>query len=247
MNINRYLESTYLKTSEKANITDDETLQIIKTIIHEAIDYRFKLIMVRPKFVSLAKKMIQESKSKVLVGTVIGFHEGTYTIDQKIKEATLAIKNDADDLDFVLNYKAFLKGDLDLVKEEILKCTKLVVHHQKTIKWIIEIAALTNTQIISVTKLIREVVLANFDQKYASKVFIKSSTGFYKTADGRPNGATIEGIEIMLKNSFPLPIKAAGGVKTTNDALKMIKLGVTRIGTSSAKAIVDKHNINSDY
>ncbi len=247
MNINRYLESTYLKTSAQANITDDETLQIIKTLIQEAVDYRFKLIMVRPKFVSLAKKMIQESKSKVLVGTVIGFHEGTYRIDQKIKEATLAIENDADDLDFVLNYKAFLKGDVDVVKEEILSCTKLVLSSKKTIKWIIEIAALTNTQINTITNLIREVILANFDQKYASNVFVKSSTGFYKTVDDKPNGATIEGIKIMLKNAFPLPIKAAGGVKTPNDAIKMIKLGVTRIGTSSAKAIVDKHNINSDY
>ncbi len=51
----------------------------------------------------------------------------------------------------------------------------------------------------------------------------------------------------MQKNAFPLPIKAAGGVKTHDDALKMIKLGVSRIGTSSAKAIMNKQNINSDY
>ncbi len=243
----QYLESTYLKTSVQSNSTDSETLLAVKELIQEAIHYNFKLVMIRPEFVVLAKKMITEAKSNVLVGTVIGFHEGTNTIEQKLEEAKLAIKNNVDDLDFVINYTTYLHGDIDLVKKEVFECTKLVLEHHKTIKWIIEIAALTNEQIASITTLIKAVVLSNFGEKSASKVFVKSSTGFYKTKDNKPNGATFEGIEIMQKNASPLPIKAAGGVKTYDDALKMIKLGVSRIGTSSAKAIMNKKNINSDY
>jgi deoxyribose-phosphate aldolase len=247
MNINQHLESTYLKTSEQAGCTDIDTTRIVTSLIEEAIDNHFKLVMVRPKFVKLAKKMIHEAKSKVLVGTVIGFHTGINTVEQKLKEATIAIEHNADDLDFVINYPAFLNGDVALVKEEVLTCTNLVLKNQKTIKWIIEIAALTDAQIITITQLIRDIVLDNFDTKDIDNVYVKSSTGFYKTENNKPNGATVHGIEIMLKNASPLPVKAAGGVKTYDDALKMINLGVSRIGTSSAKAIIDKENINSDY
>jgi deoxyribose-phosphate aldolase len=245
--MNQYLESTYLKTSAQTNSTYDEIIQAVKELIEEAIHYNFKLTMVRPEFVSIAKKMITEAKSNVLVGTVIGFHEGTNTIEQKLEEAALAIKNNVDDLDIVLNYTAFLNGNIDLVKKEVLECTKLVLEHHKTIKWIIEIAALTNEQIVGITTLIKSIVLLNFGKENASNVFIKSSTGFYKTKNNKPNGATLEAMELIVKNATPLEIKAAGGVKTYDDALKMINLGVSRIGTSSAKAIMNKQNINTDY
>ena len=246
MKINQYLESTYLKTPSQSNFTDSETEEIVIKLVQEAIDNHFKLVMIRPAFVKLAKKIIHKGASNVLVGTVIGFHEGTQSIEEKLKEAKIAIENGADDLDFVINYHAFLKGNIELVKEEVLRCTTLVLAHQKTIKWIIEIAALSTMQIAALSKLIKNIVQDNFEKELVAKVFVKSSTGFYKTMNNKPNGATLEGIEMMLKNAFPLPIKAAGGVKTHSDALKMIKLGVSRIGTSSAKAILDKQNINSD-
>jgi len=247
MKINQFLESTYLKTSAQASITDDETLQIVKSLVKEAIDNRFKLVMIRPKFVSLAKQLVKIEKSNTLVGTVIGFHEGTDTIPQKIREAKIAIKNDVDDLDFVVNYTSFLKGNIDHVKNEVYECTKLVLEANKTIKWIIEVAALSNTQIITLTKLIRDIILTNFDEKYVASVFVKSSTGFYVAQDNKPNGATFEAIELMIKNASPLPIKAAGGVRSYEDALKMITLGVTRIGTSSAKNIMNKPKNNTNY
>ena len=76
---------------------------------------------------------------------------------------------------------------------------------------------------------------------------MKSSTGFYKIQDNAPNGATIATIKLMIENSFPLPVKAAGGVRTYNEAVEMIKLGVKRIGTSAAKATVTGENATSDY
>ena len=84
-------------------------------------------------------------------------------------------------------------------------------------------------------------------EKEYEKVFVKSSTGFYKTPEGMPNGATVPTIKLMLENSFPLPVKAAGGVRTYEEAVEMIQLGVKRIGTSAAKAIVTGEISNSDY
>ncbi len=247
MNINTFLESTYLKTSEQANTTDSETLDIITELIQEAIEYQFKLVMIRPEFITEAKRMIKKEQSKVLVGTVIGFHEGTNTIEQKIKEAKATIDNGVDELDVVINYSAFLEGNINLVKDEIKQCTKLVLDANKTIKWIIETAALTNDQIITLTKLIRDTILTNFGNECVTSVFVKSSTGFFKTEDNKPNGATFETIALMVKNAAPLSVKAAGGVRTYDDALKMITLGVTRIGTSSAKKIVLKQKTNINY
>ena len=101
----------------------------------------------------------------------------------------------------------------------------------------IEVAALNDKEIIQLSALIKNIVIANFKEQQYESVFVKSSTGFYKTEDGKPNGATVPGIKLMLENSFPLPVKAAGGVRTYEEAIEMIALGVKRIGTSSAKAI----------
>jgi deoxyribose-phosphate aldolase len=247
MNIKQYLDSTYLKTPAQAGLSVVENTEIVKKFIQEAIDESFKLIMIRPDMVSLAKKMIAKANSKVLIGTVIGFHEGTNLLQEKLDEANKAITDGADDLDFVCNYEAFKKGEIDLVKNEILQATKLGLQHHKTVKWIIEVAALNSDQIIQISALIKNVVMSNFNEDYYNSVFVKSSTGFYKTENNLPNGATVSSIIMMLENCSPLPVKAAGGVKSYDEAIEMIRLGVKRIGTSSAKAIANEEISTSDY
>lgn len=247
MDIKQFLDSTYLKTPEQAGLSFEENKKIVQGFISEAIEERFKLIMIRPDMVSLAKKMISEAKSKVLIGTVIGFHEGNKSLEEKLSEATKAIEDGADDLDFVCNYELFKSGHANLVKEEVLKCTHLGLSHHKTVKWIIEVAALSDQQIIQLSALIKNVVLSNFKEDYYASVFVKSSTGFYKTQHNKPNGATVPSIIMMLENSAPLSVKAAGGVRTYQEAVEMINLGVKRIGTSSAKAIAKGFIADGNY
>jgi len=247
MDIKQYLDSTYLKTPEQSGISDAENEKIVKGFVKEAIDENFKLIMIRPNMVKIAKEMIGKSNSKVLVGTVIGFPEGTFSLESKLEEAKVAIADGADDLDFVCNYEAFKNGEIDLVKEEILKCTQLGLSFHKTVKWIIEAAALNNQQIMQLSCLIKNCIITNFSEENFNSVFVKSSTGFYKTENNLPNGATVENIVIMLENASPLPVKAAGGVRTLEEAEEMIRLGVKRIGTSSAKAIADGKSSEGNY
>ena len=247
MKIQQYLDSTYLKTPDQASLSVKENTKVVEVFIQEAIDEGFKLIMIRPDMVKLASKMIKEANSNVNIGTVIGFPEGTYSIDEKLVEAQKAIEDGADDLDFVCNYEAFKRGEIDLVKNEILEGTKLGLAHHKIVKWIIEVAALNANQIIQLSALIKNVVMSNFKEECYPSVFVKSSTGFYKTEDGLPNGATVPTIIMMLENASPLSVKAAGGVRTFDEAIEMIRLGVKRIGTSSAKAIVSGQIANDDY
>ncbi|MCW1147152.1 deoxyribose-phosphate aldolase [Flavobacterium lacisediminis] len=247
MNVKQYLDSTYLKTAAQANLSENENTEVVINCIQEAIDNDFKLIMIRPDKVVLAKKMIQKANSKVTIGTVIDFPLGNGTLEDKLVEAKQAIENGADDLDYVVDYEAFKRGEVDAVKEQVVQGTKLGLAHNKIVKWIIEVAALDNHQIVQLTTLIKNVVIANFSEKEYDKVFVKSSTGFYKTPEGVPNGATVPTIKLMLENSFPLPVKAAGGVRTYEEAVEMIQLGVKRIGTSAAKAIANGEISNSDY
>jgi deoxyribose-phosphate aldolase len=247
MDVKQFLDSTYLKTAEQAGITKQANKEVVIKTIQEAIDYNFKLVMIRPEFVSLAKEMITKTNSKVTIGTVIDFPKGQNSLEFKLSEATKAINDQVDDLDFVVDYEAFKRGEVTHVKQQVLECTKLGLQHRKIVKWIIEVAALTDAQILQLSALIKNVVLANFKENEYEHVFVKSSTGFYPTEEGKPNGATVPTIKIMLENACPLPVKAAGGVRTYEEAVEMIKLGVKRIGTSSAKAIVNGEISESNY
>lgn len=247
MNIKQYLDSTYLKTAQQAGVSKSENLEIAKACIQEAIEEEFKLIMIRPELVSLAKETIIKAKSKVEIGTVIDFPKGTAEVEKKLVEAEKAILDGANDLDFVCNYEAFRKGDTALVKNEILLCTQLGIENNKTVKWIIEVAALNPQQIIQLSALIKNMVISNFKETTFANIFIKSSTGFYKTKNNLPNGATIPAIKMMIENGFPLSVKASGGIKSYEEALQMIQLGVKRIGTSSAKKIANHQIADNDY
>ncbi|MCL9804847.1 deoxyribose-phosphate aldolase [Flavobacterium amniphilum] len=247
MDIRQYLDSTYLKTAEQANLSESKNKEIVRKAIQEAIDEEFKLIMIRPDMVKMAKEMISNANSRVLIGTVIDFPEGKSELDEKLAEAQQAIKNHADELDYVINYEAFKRGEIHQVKEEVISCTRLGLINHKVVKFIIEVAALTDDQIIQLSSLIKNTIVANFEEKDYHNVFVKSSTGFYVTKEGKPNGATVPTITLMLENSNPLPVKAAGGVRTLDEALEMIRLGVKRIGTSSAKTIADGNVSTENY
>lgn len=247
MKVNQYLDSTYLKTATQAGISEEDTEENVRDLVSEAIKNNYVLAMIRPKFVAMAREMVKDANSKTLIGTVIGFHEGTYATNEKLIEAKQAISNDVDELDYVINYEAFKENKINLVKAEVFKGTKLALDNNKVAKWIIEIAALTNDEIVSITQLIRGVVLDNFGEEKAEKVFVKSSTGFFETEEGKPNGATFEAMKLIVENAKPLPAKAAGGVRNYEDAVKMVEMGVTRIGTSSAKIIAEGGNTNEGY
>jgi len=239
-NVNDFLDATYLKTPEQANISKLENDVVVEELLQNAVKNKYKWVMIRPEYVAIAKKYLFKNKSKVLVGTVIDFPEGTADLQEKLSQAQLAIDNGADDLDFVIDYQAFKKGELALVQNQVKECTMLCLQHHKTVKWIIETAALSNKEIIQITALIKNVVIRNFKETDYANVFVKSSTGFYKTKENQPNGATPNAITLMLENATPLSVKASGGIKTLAEVLFYLQMGVKRIGTSAQNEIIAK-------
>lgn len=240
------LDSTYLKTAKESSLSDFDNQQIVNELVKEAIAFNFKLIMIRPECVRRIRVFLDEQDSNVLLGTVIDFPLGEASLEDKLLQANQAIKDGADELDFVVNYQAFQNGDIEGVKAQINACTALCLNYGKVAKWIIEIAALSDKEIASLTSLIREEVEQSFPNE-VQRVFVKSSTGFYQRFDGGPVGATLSGIKIIKENAGQLPIKAAGGVRNIEDVRRMLDLGVSRIGTSSAKHIILGEQITKDY
>ena len=246
-NIGDYIDSTYLKTSEQAGISDDETSRIISKTIQDAMDHNMKLVMIRPEFVSLADQMIKEYDSDLLVGTVIGFPDGDSGQGAKMDEAIKAIEDGVDELDFVVDYKAFKNGDLDTVMKEVSEGTAIGIEDGLVVKWIIESAALNTEEITELTKLISKIVVETVGEQKARNVFVKTSTGFYKPEDGSPGGATIDAVSLMSQNAGPLRVKASGGIYSREDLNNMLDAGASRVGTSAGLEIIKGGQGNMDY
>lgn len=244
MRIGDYLDSTYLKTPKQSGLSDSETLEKVHQLTREADENGIYAVMIRPGYVGSVRMLLDEMDSKVKLGTVIDFPEGEASVGVKMKEAQKALQDGADELDFVADYRAFIDGNLEKLKEEVEICSKLVLNEKKVVKWIIETAALTDEQIVGLTCLIRDVVLERLSAYDPTDVFVKTSTGFYQTEDGKPSGATRHNVGLIVLNSGPLSVKAAGGVRTAEEAREMIKMGVSRIGTSSALKIVSGETVN---
>mgnify|MGYP001195280444 CR=1 FL=1 len=133
MKINNFLDATYLKTAINAGISEKENLKIVLSLTNEAIKYNYKLLMIRANYITIVRKKLRQAKSITLIGTVIGFPEGIISVSEKLEEAQKGIDLGVDELDFVINYKEFKKGNFVLIEEEVIKCTKLCLENQASV------------------------------------------------------------------------------------------------------------------
>ena len=199
----------------KAEATESQ----VKKLCTEAIEHNFAAVCINPCFVKLAKDMLKESSVKVC--TVIGFPLGASTPKTKAFETKDAIENGAEEVDMVINIGKLKDKDYNYVKEDI-KSVVDAAKDKAIVKVILETALLTN----------EEIEKASILSKEAGADFIKTSTGF------STRGASVEDIIIMRKAvGDSLKIKASGGIKTYEDAKKMIENGADRLGTSSSVEI----------
>jgi len=230
-NINTYIDSTFLKTAEEMNITDSENELIVLKMLNDAIHNNYACFMIRPNYVEKVCKMIKSSKSSLKVGTVVDFPLGISSTKCKVLEAEQAIRNGAYDIDFVSDYNAFKRGYFKKFDDDIIQGTDVCFQNDCITKWIIETGALSRQEIKNISHRIANIIDNNFP-RYSSKVFVKTSTGYYGGF-----GATVKDIKLMKSVVGSLKLKASGGISSYNDALKMISAGADRIGTSKAKEI----------
>ncbi|MED1468297.1 deoxyribose-phosphate aldolase [Bacillus salipaludis] len=207
----------------------DATRQQIETLCQEAKEYKFFSVCVNPGWVKTCSDLLNGSDVKVC--TVIGFPLGATTSETKAFETKNAIDHGADEVDMVINIGA-LKDHNDQLVESDIRAVVDAAEARALTKVIIETSLLTQEEKIRACQL---AVQAGAD-------FVKTSTGFSS------GGATIEDIALMRQTVGPeLGVKASGGVRSTEDALKMIEAGATRIGASSGVAILKGLTVTSSY
>lgn len=205
------------------------TKEQISSLIEEAKEYQFASVCLNPAWVSYAKEQLANSEVKVC--TVIGFPLGATTTETKVFEAKQAVENGADEVDMVIAIGHLKSGDTDYVKNDIAK-VKEAVGKEIVLKVIIETSLLTE----------EEKELACQLSEEAGADFVKTSTGF------SGGGATVEDIQLMHRVvGDRLQIKASGGVRSLDDAKKMVEAGASRLGASAGVQIINGLVTDSDY
>lgn len=208
----------------KATATPEQ----IRTLCAEAKEHGFASVCINPCYVPLAAQELKGSE--VLVCTVVGFPLGANETQIKAEEAMLAVEQGAAEVDMVINIGAMKAGDYTKVESDIRAVVR--ASGRARVKVIIENVYLTDEEKRKATEIVRE----------SGAAFVKTSTGL---AGG---GATVEDVKLMKETAGSIiEIKAAGGVRTYEDALAMIEAGATRIGTSGGIGIIsgDKDAGNS--
>lgn len=213
MNYNKMIDHTVLKA--------DTPLETIKRICDEAMEYGFASVCINPCHVAYCADYLKDSD--VNVCTVIGFPLGANTSAVKAFETKDAIANGADEIDMVMNIGALKDKNYDLVRDDV----KAVVEaaNGTLVKVILETCLLTEDEIKKACELCVE----------AKADYVKTSTGF------STRGATIEDVRIMKEAVHgKAKVKAAGGVRTPEDMVKIVAAGADRIGTSAGCSSVKK-------
>lgn len=201
----------------KPNATEEQVRQLCL----EAREFSFATVCINPTWIPLAADILRGSPVKVC--TVIGFPLGATFPEVKAFEAQRCANLGATELDMVINIGALKSRQYDLVQDDIAAVVDAAHPLGASVKVIIEAAYLTDEEKVEACVL----------SKAAGADYVKTSTGFAAT------GATVEDVALMRRVVGPgMGVKAAGGVKTAEDAKAMIAAGATRIGASASVKII---------
>ena len=219
----------HLKASEIAATIDhtilkaDATKAQVAKLCQEAREYGFAAVCVNSSYVALCCQFLEGTG--IEVAAVAGFPLGATLSEVKAYEAQRAIAAGAHEVDMVLSVGALKDQAYDYVLQDITTVVQACHANGALLKVIIEAALLTD----------EEKVAACYLSQQARVDFVKTSTGF------GPGGATLEDVALMRRTVGPeMGIKAAGGIRTYQDALAMIAAGATRIGASAGVQIVQE-------
>lgn len=224
----KLMDSTLLKPTA----TRDDVVRLCE----QAAEYHFATVVVFPYWLPVARKVLEGSDVKV--ATVVGFPFGASGRSVKLYEARSAVSNGAKELDIVINIPALKSQERDVVELEIKELVSAA-----------RMAGLTEDAKGTTLKFIIECYyLTNEEKRIACEIIRDNGGDFVKTSTGTaPGGATVEDIR-LIRNvvGADVGVKAAGGIRTTEQAMAMLDAGASRIGTSSAAAIVEGY-VPDDY
>lgn len=200
----------------------EATREQIRQVCREALAHGFASVCVNPVWVPLCASELAGSQIKT--AAVVGFPLGASMTEVKIHEAEAALRNGAREIDMVIHTGALRSGEYDAVKADVRSLTEVVHGAGAILKVIIETAVLDDKQKAVACTL----------AKLAGADFVKTSTGFV------PGGASAHDVALMRATvGEEMGVKAAGGIRTLEDLLLMVRAGANRIGTSASVAIME--------
>ena len=216
-------EKTLAGMIDHTNLKAFATEKDFEKLCQEAKEYHFAMVAINPYPVAFCKSILKDTG--VRVGAAIAFPLGQTDIESKVAETLQAISDGADEIDYVLNIGKLKEGNTEYIRKEMQAITSVCRERGIICKVIFENCYLTKEEIRLAAEIAKEV----------RPDFIKTSTGF------GTSGATYEDVKLMKDTVGDLvKVKAAGGIRSLEDALKMIEAGAERIGTSSGIKIVEE-------
>jgi len=211
IDLTRYIEHSLLHPAA--------TVEQIKHYCKEADQWQFPAVCVYPTAVRLAEELLHSRPTKVC--TVIGFPSGAHTAEIKLYEAQEAVDNGAEELDMVINLGNIKMGDTDAVYKEVAQICDMAGVPVKTI---LETSLLTQDEICLAAEICMD----------AGASYLKTSTGWF-------GGATVADVELLSQiTKGRIGIKAAGGIKTAEQAIALVQAGASRLGTSRGVQIMQE-------
>ncbi len=212
MDLNQYIDHTLLKPTASE--------QEIKALCQEAKDYNFYAVCVNSSYVPLASEEL--SGTSIKLAAVAGFPLGAMSVESKVAEAKYSVEHGADEIDVVMNIGFFKSGWHQQVEDELSLIKKSI--DNALLKVIIETCYLSDKEIEIASRLVLD----------SGADFVKTSTGFGS------RGASFEDVIAMKRVvGDQIQIKASGGIRDRETALRYIELGASRLGTSSGIKIID--------
>jgi deoxyribose-phosphate aldolase len=201
------------------------TKEQIEQMCREAKEHGFHTVCVNGRWLPLVAELL--AGSKVAVGGVVSLPLGANSTKVKVAQARDAIFAGADEIDMVADLAAIVEGDSGYLLGQLRAVLKVCrsMRPPVLLKVIIESAALSDDQTIFACRIAQQ----------AGVDFVKTSTGLHPAG-----GATIDDIKLMRESAPGCKIKAAGGIKTAEQAIEMLAAGAQRIGTSSGVRIIEE-------
>ena len=207
---------------DHTNLKAYATYKDMENLCNEAKKYNFKMVAINPVQSKICSIFLKDTS--IHVGAAISFPLGQTSIESKVFETENSIKNGANEIDYVINITEVKTQNYEYIKDEMQRIVEVCRKNNVLCKVIFENCYLEKEEIVKLSKIAKEI----------KPDFIKTSTGF------GTSGANYEDVKLMKDTvGDSVKVKAAGGIRNSEDFIKMIEAGAERIGTSAGITIIE--------